>query len=111
VQLKRRLRNDSRRQDDGIQIVVQVWPTTAVTRVAAQPPPGAAFPPGAGATKIPPSRIGEKHVSAGPEALGAALQPTCGSRERNQVRVVGYRDQEVNILGDCEIRGALLPGS
>jgi hypothetical protein len=57
-----------------VEIVMKVWPATAMKRVARLPHTGPAVSPMACPPDICPAFIGEKHVGASIEALGVALQ-------------------------------------
>src|SRR5437660_69653 len=85
-------------QTNRVEIVVKVWPSAAMQRVARPSYSGSTVSPMACSSDVRAAFIGEKHVSAPFEALGVALQAPRSCRQWRQVGIVGDHDEHVNVL-------------
>jgi hypothetical protein len=95
----RRRLNQATVQCNGIEIIVKIWPPTAVKRIARLPDTGSTVSPVTGPSDVRAPFVGEKHISASIEALCLTLQAPCARGERRQVGVVGHDHEHVDIFG------------
>jgi hypothetical protein len=85
-------------QRDRIKIVMEIWPPTAMKRVAR---PSHAWPavfPMTGPADIGAPLVGEKHVGAPIDALGVPLQAPRARGQWCEIDIVGYHHQQVDVL-------------
>ena len=78
---------------------MEVWPATAMTRVARLPNTGPAVFPSARSSDVRTTLVRQKHVSASIEALCVSLQAPCARRQGRQVRIVSDRYQDIDVFG------------
>jgi hypothetical protein len=95
----RRIRNERPTQANISEVVVEVRPASAVQRVTRCSNSWATFAPRTGAAEISPALVGEKHIRPMLGPLKFTLQPACAACQGHQIRVVGDRDQEVDVFG------------
>jgi len=85
-------------QTNRVEIVVKVWPSTAMKRVARPSYTGSTILPMAGSSDVRTAFIGQKHVGAPIEALRVALQSPRSYRHWSQVGIVGDHDEHIDVL-------------
>ena len=78
---------------------MEVWPATAMKRVARLPNTGSAVFPSARSSDVRATLVRQKHVSASIEALCVSLQAPCARRQWRQVGIVSDHYQDIDILG------------
>jgi hypothetical protein len=97
-QRDRRRPNHGAVQRNRIEIVVEIWPPTAMKRITRPPHSRPTVPPVAGPSDIRTPLVGEKHVCAAIEALCLTLQPPCAHGQRRQVGIVGDDYKHVDVF-------------
>jgi len=94
----RRSLNRLIRQSDVFEIVVQVWPSTAVGCVAGRPDPGSTVSPAAHSADVLVSLVRQEHIGTPIELLRPSLQPPGMRSDRSQVCVIGHNEEQVDVL-------------
>jgi hypothetical protein len=97
-QRDRGAQNQTTVQRDGIEIVVEIWPPTAMKGITRPPHSRPTVPPAARSSDVRTPLVGEKHVSAAIEALCLALQPPRARGQQCQIGIVGNDHEYVDIL-------------
>jgi len=97
-QRDRREQNQGAVQRNGIEIVVEIWPPTAMKSITRPPHSRPTVPPVARPADVRTPLVGEKHVSPAIEALCLALQPPCARGQHCQVGVVSDDHKGIDIL-------------
>jgi hypothetical protein len=97
-QRDRRGQNQGAVQRYGIEIVVEIWPPTAMKGIARPPHARPTVSPVARPADVRTPLVREKHVRPAIEALGLALQPPCARGQRCQVGIVGNDYKDVDIF-------------
>jgi hypothetical protein len=97
-QRDRRGQNQGAVQRNGIEIVVEIWPPTAMKGITRPPHARPTVPPVARPADVRTPFVGEKHVSPAIEALCLALQPPCARGQRCQIGIVGNDHEHIDIF-------------
>jgi hypothetical protein len=98
-QRNRRGHNQRAVQRDRIEIVVEIWPLTAMESITRAPYPRPALPPVARPPDVRASLVGEEHIGATIETLRLTLQPPCAHGQRRQISIVGNDHKYVDVFG------------
>jgi hypothetical protein len=90
--------NQGAAQRDRITIVVEIWPHTAMKRVARPTHAWPAVFPMTGPADVGAPLVGEKHVCATIDALSVPLQAPRARGQWCEIDIVGYDHQQVDVL-------------
>ena len=97
--LDRRTGNERLIQPNVAEVIVQMRASSTVQGVTGCPNAWPALAPRTCAPKVPPTLIGQEHICPMIQPLKSPLQLAGTTSEGHQIGVVGYRDQQVDILG------------
>jgi hypothetical protein len=97
-QRNRRRQNQGTVQRNGIEIVVEIGPSTAMKGITRPPHSRPTVPPVARAPDVRTPLVGEKHVGSAIEALCLALQPPCACGQPCQIGIVGDDHKHIDIF-------------